>query len=285
VTVLVNVEPIQARRINRRGTLLISLYTGQRTIALTTTFQPWRFDRVEPGLIIPKHRKYNLLLASLLAPTTTTVPNVVGLTQAAAGSALASAGLNTGTVTFQISTIVPAGQVISQTPFAGSSVPTGSLVNLVISSGAGFVLLQDAIFIAVNADLIVTQPIDWAYNPTVPYGYVISQSPPAGTVIPPFTPVHLVASLGPAPIVTQATVPTVTGLFLQDAQNSLTNSGCEWGRPVWQYSNSIPGNVVISQSVTAGTLVPQGTIVILTVSQGPPVTPLPGATVVVPLMH
>jgi serine/threonine-protein kinase len=242
-------------------------------------------DRVEPAIIIPKHRKYNLLLASGLPLVTVTVPNVVGLPEPTASSTLASVGLGTGTITYQVSLTVPVGNVISQSPIAGSSVSTGSNVNLVLSSGQGFILLQDAIYIAVNADLIVTQPIDWAYNPIVPYGYVISQTPAAGTVIPPFTPVHLVASLGPAPTVVQATVPFVTGLFLQDAQNSLTNSGCEWGRPVWVYSTSVPGNVVISQSVTAGTLVPQGTIVILTVSQGPPVTPLPGATVVVPLMH
>jgi PASTA domain len=65
------------------------------------------------------------------------VPNVVGLTQAAATSAITGAGLVLGTVTTQASSTVPAGNVISQNPSAGTSVAAGSAVNLVVSSGAG----------------------------------------------------------------------------------------------------------------------------------------------------
>jgi beta-lactam-binding protein with PASTA domain len=153
------------------------------------------------------------------------------------------------------------------------------------NQSAAWVLLQDAIYKAVNASLIVTQPIQYQWDPVIPAGYVISQTPASGGVVPVSTPVYFVVSKGPQPAVTQATVPNVVGQWIQDAQNTLTNAGCEWGRPVWQYSSTVTGELVISQSVTAGTLVPRGTIVILTVSQGPPVTTLPGATVVVPLMH
>src|SRR5207248_1898947 len=44
----------------------------------------------------------------------TTVPNVVGSAQAAASGLLTTAGLTTGTVTFQASATVPAGNVISE---------------------------------------------------------------------------------------------------------------------------------------------------------------------------
>jgi beta-lactam-binding protein with PASTA domain len=66
-----------------------------------------------------------------------TVPNVVGMTQAAASAAIKGASLTVGTVTTQSSTTVPAGQVISQNPAAGASVASGSAVNLVVSSGTG----------------------------------------------------------------------------------------------------------------------------------------------------
>ena len=66
-----------------------------------------------------------------------TVPNVVGMTQAAASTAITGASLTVGTVTTQSSTTVPAGQVISQNPAAGASVASGSAVNLVVSSGTG----------------------------------------------------------------------------------------------------------------------------------------------------
>jgi hypothetical protein len=66
---------------------------------------------------------------------TNTVPNVVGLTQAAATSAIAGAGLKLGTVTTTTSSTVPAGSVISQTPAPGTKVFASSSVNLVVSSG------------------------------------------------------------------------------------------------------------------------------------------------------
>ena len=64
-----------------------------------------------------------------------TVPNVVGLTQAAATTAITGAGLVVGTVTTANSATVPAGSVISQNPAAGASVAAGSAVALVVSLG------------------------------------------------------------------------------------------------------------------------------------------------------
>ena len=64
-----------------------------------------------------------------------TVPDVVGLTQAAATSAITGAGLVVGTVTSQASETVPAGVVISQSPAAGASAASGSAVNIVVSTG------------------------------------------------------------------------------------------------------------------------------------------------------
>jgi hypothetical protein len=62
------------------------------------------------------------------------VPNVVGLTQAAATTAITGAGLVLGTVTNASSNTVPAGSVISESPVAGTQVNAGSAVNLVIST-------------------------------------------------------------------------------------------------------------------------------------------------------
>ena len=66
----------------------------------------------------------------------TTVPDVVGMTEAAAGTALTTAGLVKGAVTQKYSTTVPAGQVISQNPAAGGTATAGTAVALVLSKGA-----------------------------------------------------------------------------------------------------------------------------------------------------
>src|SRR5438046_5188126 len=68
-------------------------------------------------------------------PPTVLVPNVVGQMQAAATSAITSAGLTLGTVTMQSSTTVASGNVISESPADGTRVAKGSAVNLVVSSG------------------------------------------------------------------------------------------------------------------------------------------------------
>jgi len=64
------------------------------------------------------------------------VPNVVGQTQAAATTAITGAGLVLGTVTQQSSTTVTSGDVISESPAAGTNVASGSAVNLVVSTGS-----------------------------------------------------------------------------------------------------------------------------------------------------
>jgi beta-lactam-binding protein with PASTA domain/predicted Ser/Thr protein kinase len=65
-----------------------------------------------------------------------TVPDLVNLTQEAAITALADAGLVLGTPTSEQSTTVPSGQIISQDPAAGVTVAKGSAVNVVVSSGS-----------------------------------------------------------------------------------------------------------------------------------------------------
>ena len=65
----------------------------------------------------------------------TTVPNVVGLTQVRATTAIQDVGLVAGTVTTATSATVAAGNVISESPAAGSLVNAGSAVNLVVSVG------------------------------------------------------------------------------------------------------------------------------------------------------
>jgi len=65
----------------------------------------------------------------------TTVPNVVGMSQSGAESAITSAGLTVGTITPGYSSTVPTGDVISQNPLGGTSVDMNSTVDLVVSIG------------------------------------------------------------------------------------------------------------------------------------------------------
>ena len=64
------------------------------------------------------------------------VPNVVGLTQAAAAAAITSAGLAPGTVSSAYSSVVPSGSVTDSNPAAGTQVIPGSTVRLLVSTGS-----------------------------------------------------------------------------------------------------------------------------------------------------
>ncbi len=68
-------------------------------------------------------------------PIAVNVPNVLGLTQAAATTSLTGAGLVVGTVSTATSATVAAGNVISQSPGSGTSVARGTAVTLTISLG------------------------------------------------------------------------------------------------------------------------------------------------------
>lgn len=68
-------------------------------------------------------------------PALITVPNVVGQTQANAVATLSTAGL-TVSVTTTSSSTVPSGTVISQNPAGGMTANSGTLITVVVSSGA-----------------------------------------------------------------------------------------------------------------------------------------------------
>jgi hypothetical protein len=74
------------------------------------------------------------------------VPDVVNLTQAAATNAIIYAGLSVGVISNVPHGIVPAGSVISQNPAATTSVPIGSPVNLVVSTGATDPVVSEATY-------------------------------------------------------------------------------------------------------------------------------------------
>lgn len=66
--------------------------------------------------------------------TGVTVPDVIGMTEGEADTALEGVGLDTGAVT-TVCSGATAGDVVSQAPPAGVTATEGSLVNLALSSG------------------------------------------------------------------------------------------------------------------------------------------------------
>src|SRR5262249_19122622 len=211
-------------------------------------------------------------------PPQVAVPNVVGLTQAAATSAITGANLVVGTVTTVSSTTVPAGSVISQNPTAGTQIVAGSAVALVVSSGLPQLavpyvvgLTQAAAAGAItNANLIVGA-VTTASSTTVPAGTGISQNPGAGTQIAIGSTVTLVVSSGPP----QVAGPNGVGPTQAAPTSAITNANLIVGAVTTASSTTVPAGSIISQNPTAGTQIAIGSTVTLVVSSGAPQVAVP----------
>ena len=70
-----------------------------------------------------------------ISATMVTVPDVLGMDQVSAQSAITAASLSVGVISQSFSNTVAAGQVLSQSPTGGTSAPSGSSVDLEISLG------------------------------------------------------------------------------------------------------------------------------------------------------
>jgi beta-lactam-binding protein with PASTA domain len=123
-----------------------------------------------------------------LGVQTAEMPDVVGLTQAAAVNAIEGAGF-VASVSTDYSETVDAGDVISQVPDAGVSVETGSDVCIVVSLGVEPTIVPDVVgdYYLAAQSLIGAEGLVYAstmaYSATVAAGYVISQSPAAGASV------------------------------------------------------------------------------------------------------
>ena len=195
-------------------------------------------------------------------------PNVVGMTQAAAGNTIAGAGLLVGRTTEQYSVSVLAGSVISQNPAAGTAVPLGSWVNLVISGGPQLVpsvvgMTGSAATAAIIDVGYILGTITQQYSLAVPSGSVISQNPAAGTAAALGAAVNLVTSKGPL------YVPYVVGMTGAAAGTTITGAGLVLGTTTEQYSLTTPAGTVISQNPVAGAAVAPDSAVNLLISKGP----------------
>src|SRR4051812_7432711 len=208
--------------------------------------------------------------ASVAIDVVLVVPNVAGLTQTAASSAIVAAGLTVGTVTRVSSLTVPSGSVISQTPAAATESGSTLAVDLVVSSGSVAVpnvagLTQSAATTAITAAGLTLGAVTTASSTTVPSGSVISQNPAAGTQITSGSSVALVVSSGPP----QVAVPNVVGLPQAAATTSITTAGLTVGTITTSSSATVPSGSVISQNPAAATQVVSGSAVALVVSSGP----------------
>jgi serine/threonine-protein kinase len=129
------------------------------------------------------------------------VPSVVGYSEATATSALNNAGLVPNS-TYEYSSDVPKGEVITQDPVAGSSVGKESTVTLVVSNGIEQVNVPDVTGKSQEKAIEkleakgFTVTVEETYSDEVKSGKVISQSIEGGTAANAGSEITITVSLG-----------------------------------------------------------------------------------------
>ncbi len=209
------------------------------------------------------------------------VPSVEGQTKSEAEQTLKGAKLSLGSVTKDSSDSVPKGEVISQNPGAGNSVPQGSPVDVVLSTGPPAVTVpsvtgetEAAARTAITSAGLVAE-VTHAQNSAAD-GTVFAQDPAAGAAATAGDTVRISVSTGPPQ---QQQMPDVTGqpagqakqTLEQDYQLRVSTQG------ETQLCTEPPG-AVCRQDPAPGTLVAPGDRAILYVQRGGGVSPSPSVS-------
>jgi serine/threonine-protein kinase len=206
----------------------------------------------------------------------TTVPPVAGETTEDARAILTSADLGVIVLT-DFSDDVPAGLVIGTDPDAQEQIGKGETVKMTVSKGQRMETVPDAtgILEADALDLLSESGFeagnkDFVYSDTAPEGEIISTSPKAEESVPWNTPIDLVISKGPQPIV----VPDVKGLTEDRAKTLLSSFAMvvsvEYGR-----SNDVKKGEVYASDPAAGSDSTRTASITLWVSEGKPRVEVP----------
>ena len=160
--------------------------------------------------------------------TAAVVPDVSGMSQSDAKSAIESAGLVFVKGDDVSSDTIDAGQAVSSDPGAGTSALLGTSITVSFSSGSATVYVPDVTGMSQSearktieganlswGDVTVENPSDGS----VDEGDVIRSSPAKGTQVTRGSTVSVVVSSG------RTTVPSVIGMSLEDAQEAIKAAG------------------------------------------------------------
>ncbi len=206
----------------------------------------------------------------------TTVPPVAGETSSDARAILESAGLGVVTLS-DFSDDVPAGLVVRTDPGAQEQIGKGETVKMVVSKGQRMEVVPNVVGIleADALDLLGDEGFsvgtkDSVYDDGAPEGEILSTSPAAEESVPWNTPIDLVISKGPQPIV----VPDVTGLSEERAKNLLDSFAMvvavEYGR-----DNTVEKGEVYATDPAPGADSTRTAAITLWVSEGKPWVEVP----------
>jgi serine/threonine-protein kinase len=209
-------------------------------------------------------------------PEQVTVPTVVGLTEQQARARLVADEFGVR-VQRAANDTVEAGRVVEQDPAAAEKADKGATVTITVSSGEAPVQMPEVVGDNVDQaraeldragfkNVTVTNRAD----DNAAAGEVLEQDPEAGAEVAPNSPVTLVVSSGPEPVL----IPDVSGRDPATAANLLGQEGFETTTRN-QASDTVDAGTVIGTDPPAGQRVAPSTVIAILVSTGPATANVP----------
>lgn len=207
----------------------------------------------------------------------TRAPSLVNLTRDSAAAEASRLGLRVREGPGIFDEHVAKGTVMRQEPRAGGRVVRGGTITLQLSLGPERYPVPElagqaaAFAISQLEKYFVVQQVN-GFSDTLPTNYVVGTDPPAGTPLPPNSPVQVIIAKGPYPV----HVPGLIGKPLTEAQALLQSQGFDSVEVKRQQSDR-PRDQVLEQAPPEGTGMDKaaGAKIVLTVSEGPPGVPMP----------
>jgi len=207
----------------------------------------------------------------------TIVPQVTGVSVAAAQGDLRDAGLTPGHTTTVLDNSMAKGLVIRSNPANASRIARGGRVDLVVSAGPHMInmpqvtgqTLSDAQAAIKHAGLTPGK-VKTVTSTTIAVGIVISTNPTAGTSWPQPKPVSIVLSAGPP-------LPNFVGQQKAVAEQWAAANGVKLNEVTVGHSDQ-PAGLVIKQSASPGSAFTNGEVITIHISPGPPMVNIPDVT-------
>jgi serine/threonine-protein kinase len=213
-----------------------------------------------------------------------TIPEVAGLTEAAARETLHDAGIEVATETKEFpSNQIPENHVVKTDPEEGAVIKRTKEVLLYISTGSKKVAMKD--YVGQEKDQVIAElkelgfdesqiTIEEVYDNDTPANEIMDQTPSEGEeVVPKETEVELTVSKGAEPVM----MPNLYGYGERDARAELTNYGLGNNSVtiVEEFSDMSAGLVIKQTPEANADIIPGETEITLTISKGPETVKMP----------